>query len=222
MKLSSGRLHTLCSLEWPSFGEGWPSEGTLDVSTVRVVHNVIKGDPGHPDQFTHIDQWLEVSQLRPPWVQFCITGQGWCKVLVAQSKKKTASRKGATYFSRRGQELAAPCLSSLRATSPSFGGQRSPIARHPTPLFLLLLFLKSPRRYHPCIDITPATRFTGTGEQASLVSPGSSCPSATNALTEDMGTSTYHHRWDHTRGKTSLLLPALFHGRPSYRGKGGG
>ena len=34
IKLSSGELLTLCTIEWPSFGAGWPSEGTLDVPTV--------------------------------------------------------------------------------------------------------------------------------------------------------------------------------------------
>ena len=93
VKLSPGKLCTLCTLEWPSFGVGWPPEGTLDVFTVTAVYNVITGDPGHPDQFPYIDQWLENTYLRPPWVRFCTTDQGQCRVLVAQSKKKTLSQK---------------------------------------------------------------------------------------------------------------------------------
>ena len=50
---------------------------------------IVTGDPGHPDQFLYINQWLEVAQLRPSLVGFCVTDQGQCKVLVAQSKKKT-------------------------------------------------------------------------------------------------------------------------------------
>ena len=34
IKLSFGKLCTLCTLEWPSFRVGWPSEGTLDVPMV--------------------------------------------------------------------------------------------------------------------------------------------------------------------------------------------
>ena len=56
--LSSGKRRTLCTLEWPSFGVRWPSEGTLDVSTDRAVFRVITGDPGQPDQFPYIDQCL--------------------------------------------------------------------------------------------------------------------------------------------------------------------
>ena len=86
--LSSGKLRTLCTLEWPSFGVGWPSEGTLDVPTVRAVPRDTTGDPNHPDRFLYVGQWLEIAQLRPSWVQFYATGQGRCKVLVAQPNKR--------------------------------------------------------------------------------------------------------------------------------------
>ena len=49
IKPNYGKLRTLCSLKWPSFGVRWPSEGTLDVPTVGAVYNVITGDPGHPN-----------------------------------------------------------------------------------------------------------------------------------------------------------------------------
>lgn len=87
IKLSSGKLRTLCTLEWPSLGVGWPPDGTLDVAVVQAVYKVVTRDPGHADQFPYIDQWLEIAQLRPPWVRFCITGQEQCRVLVAQSRK---------------------------------------------------------------------------------------------------------------------------------------
>lgn len=56
IKLSPGKLCTLCTLEWPSFGIGWPLEGTLDVFTGGAVYNVITRDPGHADQFPYIYQ----------------------------------------------------------------------------------------------------------------------------------------------------------------------
>lgn len=93
IKLSPRKLCTLCTLEWPSYGVGWPPEGILDMFPVAAVYNVIAGDPGHPDQFLYIDQWLEIAYLRPPWVRFFPTDQGQCRVLVAQSKKKTLSQK---------------------------------------------------------------------------------------------------------------------------------
>lgn len=30
VKLTPGKLRTFCEVEWPAFGVGWPSEGTLD------------------------------------------------------------------------------------------------------------------------------------------------------------------------------------------------
>lgn len=58
----------LCTLEWPSFGVRWPLEGTLDMPTVQAMPRVITGDPNHPDEFPYVDQWLDIAQLRPPWV----------------------------------------------------------------------------------------------------------------------------------------------------------
>ena len=52
---------TLCELEWPTFGVGGPSEGTLDVPMVCFIWHVVSRDPGHPDQFPHIDFWLEIA-----------------------------------------------------------------------------------------------------------------------------------------------------------------
>lgn len=49
VKLTPGKFRTLCELEWPAFGVGWPSEGILDLPTTRAVYQVVKGTPGHPD-----------------------------------------------------------------------------------------------------------------------------------------------------------------------------
>ena len=43
VKLTSGKLCTLCELEWPAFGVGWSLEGTLDLPTVSAVYQVVKG-----------------------------------------------------------------------------------------------------------------------------------------------------------------------------------
>lgn len=38
--MSPGKLKTLCELEWPTFGVGWPAEGSLNRSLVQKVWQV--------------------------------------------------------------------------------------------------------------------------------------------------------------------------------------
>jgi hypothetical protein len=66
IKMSPGRLRTLCELEWPTLEVNWPSESILDLPTVRVIYQVIIGTPGHPDQFYYINSWLQVASTMPP------------------------------------------------------------------------------------------------------------------------------------------------------------
>ena len=55
-----GRLETSCTSEWPTFGVGWPPEGTLNLGIIRAVHLVVTGRPGHPDQFI-LRPWAGIS-----------------------------------------------------------------------------------------------------------------------------------------------------------------
>jgi hypothetical protein len=68
IKMSPGRLRTLYKSEWPTFGVNWPPEGTLDLPSVRAIYQIIRGNPGYPDQFPYIDSWLQVAQTMPSWV----------------------------------------------------------------------------------------------------------------------------------------------------------
>lgn len=54
-KWSKGFLRTLCELEWPKFGVGWPDTGSFDPRLVRALWDVVTGEPGHPDQFPYFD-----------------------------------------------------------------------------------------------------------------------------------------------------------------------
>lgn len=99
----------------------------------------------------------------------------------------------------------APCATSLCATRLSFGSRSSPAALQPT------TFCRSSSSQSPQGKIVPTAGFTGNGRQASLISPGNSCPSASNPLTGGTGTKMYRPGLDHTRRGTSFLRPALFH-----------
>ena len=82
------KLHNFCKLDWPSFEVGWLPEGTLDLPTVREVHQVVPGTPGHPDQFTYRDYWLLITQTLPPWARLDMNKQGQSRVSVAHSGKR--------------------------------------------------------------------------------------------------------------------------------------
>jgi hypothetical protein len=63
IKMSPGRLHTLCESEWPTFGINWPPE---DLPIVRAVYQIIIGKLGIPTNF-HIFttgfRWLRPCPL---------------------------------------------------------------------------------------------------------------------------------------------------------------
>nr|QJT93252.1 gag protein [Syconycteris australis gammaretrovirus] len=69
VEVKKGKWQTFCSSEWPSFGVGWPPEGTFNLSVVCAVKRIIfQGSGGHPDQVPYIIVWLDLAQNPPPWV----------------------------------------------------------------------------------------------------------------------------------------------------------
>ena len=87
------------------FGVGWPPEDTLDIPTAQAVDKVVRGDPGHPDKFSYIDQWLETAQVKPPWFQFCVNSKGQCRVLVAQAEKTSQQKKPPPILQENSKEV---------------------------------------------------------------------------------------------------------------------
>lgn len=85
VKLSVGKLRTLCESKWPAFGVGWPETGSFDPQLVRAVWDVVTGDPGYPDQFPYIDQWLALVRNPPSCIKNCALQIG-AQVLVVGSK----------------------------------------------------------------------------------------------------------------------------------------
>jgi hypothetical protein len=51
VKLTPCRLRTFCEIDWPAFGVGWPSEGSLDKVIVNGVFKVVLREPGTPRCF---------------------------------------------------------------------------------------------------------------------------------------------------------------------------
>jgi hypothetical protein len=65
IKMSPGRLCTLCELEWPTFGLNCPPEGSLNLPTVRAIYQVVIGTLRHPNHFPYIDSWTGGSDHAP-------------------------------------------------------------------------------------------------------------------------------------------------------------
>ena len=98
LKMKPNHLHILCEVEWPPMGVGWAPENTMNLKIVEAVYTVGTGEPGHLDQYTHIDSWLGLAQDPPTWTRFCIQ-KGNGKILMAQ--KLTDDKKGnSTGFGR--------------------------------------------------------------------------------------------------------------------------
>lgn len=92
VELKKGKLVTFCRSEWPSFGLGWPSEGTFCLSIITKVKTKIflLGQSGHPDQIPYILVWQDLVENPPPWVTPFIPEP--CKVLVTRpTRQRTPS-----------------------------------------------------------------------------------------------------------------------------------
>ena len=77
MKLTPGNLWMFCEIDWPSFGMGWPSEGSLDKELVSKVFRVVAGDPGHP----YFGYWQDIVLSWPSWLKTCLKEN--CKIMMA-------------------------------------------------------------------------------------------------------------------------------------------
>jgi len=56
VEIKKGKWQTLCTSEWPTFGAGWPVDGTFNKTVILQVKDQIfhKGLHGHPDQVPYI------------------------------------------------------------------------------------------------------------------------------------------------------------------------
>ena len=57
---------------------------------MRNVWKIVTGDPGHPDQFPYIDQWLNLVQKPLPWLCQCALSLG-VQVSVMSTLKHAAT-----------------------------------------------------------------------------------------------------------------------------------
>lgn len=89
--IKKGTWQTLCSSEWPTFGVGWPPEGTFNLSLIFAVKRLVFQETGgHPDQIPYVIVWQDLVQDPPPWVKPWAVGLPGVTVAVADTKPKPA------------------------------------------------------------------------------------------------------------------------------------
>lgn len=58
-------------MDWPTFGVGWPSEGSLNFQVASQVRSVVYSIPGHPDQSPYIDVCIDILSDAPKYLKDC-------------------------------------------------------------------------------------------------------------------------------------------------------
>lgn len=86
-------LRKLCEREWPTFEVGWRETGSFDLGKRTAVHDVVFGDPGHPDQMAYIEIWMGIVQDQPKYLRECEGGP----------KRKERAKKGSRVFVTRSE-----------------------------------------------------------------------------------------------------------------------
>ena len=49
VRMMPNQLCSLCEVELPSMGVGWPPEGTMDLNIVKAVYTIVTREQGHLD-----------------------------------------------------------------------------------------------------------------------------------------------------------------------------
>lgn len=95
-------LRKFCKNEWPTFGVGWPEEGSLNPIVISKVHQIVTGE-GHWDQYPYIDQWQAVQKKNPSWLRKC---QAECGRICLTKEKNTHNKK--KVLSQEVEEIRRP------------------------------------------------------------------------------------------------------------------
>lgn len=92
--VNSFDLQKFCEREWPTFGVGWPPEGSYQRSLAARVQTVVYGNPGHPDQIPYIQIWSDILADNPQWLRRCKKTAKPQAVLVSKVKGQGKEQEG--------------------------------------------------------------------------------------------------------------------------------
>ncbi|XP_019063537.1 uncharacterized protein LOC104864729 [Fukomys damarensis] len=133
MKFSRGKLRTLCNLEWPAFGVGWPAEGSFEPRLCWAVWAKVIEHPGHPDQFPCINVWAQACEEPPAWLQHCsLRTSSRILVMVPNGTKSAKRQAPRPVFSQEPDPLEPtdPGLRPPPYAEPSLGRQKLSPSTH--------------------------------------------------------------------------------------------
>uniref|UniRef100_A0A4X2M3B4 Core shell protein Gag P30 domain-containing protein n=3 Tax=Vombatus ursinus TaxID=29139 RepID=A0A4X2M3B4_VOMUR len=114
-QVTKENLSTFCQQEWPTFGVGWPPEGTFDMTITGRVRKIAYGTPGHPDQIPYITAWID---FKPP-----------SKPLRVQALSKVGVHSGPT----SGQKVPGTTQIGAKVLPPSDPDPLDPAEPRPPP-----------------------------------------------------------------------------------------
>uniref|UniRef100_A0A8C9CQV4 Gag polyprotein n=1 Tax=Phocoena sinus TaxID=42100 RepID=A0A8C9CQV4_PHOSS len=120
------KLITFCRSEWPTFGVGWPTEGTFCLPIVLKIKSrvFLPGKEGHPDQIPYILVWQDLVENPPPWMAPFLSS-GTYKILTARPTKPPKPQTSTAPIFSDSQDL-------LLIEPPPY--QHPPLAPQPVPL----------------------------------------------------------------------------------------
>ena len=127
MQLDPEFLQTLCQLEWPTFGVGWPAEGTFDLPVLFAVRATVYRAP-HPDQIVYIDVWVDIAPDKPGYIHKCLrrsASRGRTVLLAVGRGNKRNSRSPP-------RREGGGCLNSTPPTPRTWGGHLRPLECAPS------------------------------------------------------------------------------------------
>ncbi|XP_010624377.1 uncharacterized protein LOC104863570 [Fukomys damarensis] len=160
MKFSRGKLQTLCNLEWPTFGVGWPAEGPFEPRLCRAVWAKVIEHPGHPDQFPYINVWAQACEEPPAWLQHCSLRTGSRILVMVPNGIKSAKRQAPRPMFSQEPDPLEPTDPGGAARKPTNLSKVSEVLQGPEeyPSAFLECLLEADRTYTPIDPDAPANR----------------------------------------------------------------
>lgn len=88
LKVKKEKVFVFCTNEWPTFGTGWPEEGTFDLLTIYRTKEIIVERPNHLNQIAYIMAWQVLVESPPKWVKSFLASQQSSETVLALHERE--------------------------------------------------------------------------------------------------------------------------------------